>query len=98
MLTNNLSLLLQRSLGEVFENISESVANKVEPVNSDFETISNDHENKKAEYFEEIISRVKTRLSTCQITQEKYLVLSVLPKSWNTYKISKMRNFKIGFT
>ncbi|KAJ8664655.1 hypothetical protein QAD02_006317 [Eretmocerus hayati] len=81
-------LSVKRCLDETFDQISESLAKKMRILNPGFEGPSTLLE--EARFYKEIIQQLKDKLSNCESSRERYLLLTVLPRTWSAYQIQQV--------
>ncbi|KAJ8666784.1 hypothetical protein QAD02_008446 [Eretmocerus hayati] len=78
----------KRYLNETFDRITDSLTKKVKILNPEFEGSSILLEEARA--YREIIQQLKDKLSTCENSRQRYLLLTVLPRTWNAYRIQQV--------
>ncbi|KAJ8672824.1 hypothetical protein QAD02_004084 [Eretmocerus hayati] len=82
------TLSVKRYLDVTFDQISESLAKKMRILNPGFEGPSTLLE--EARFYKEIIQQFKDKLSNCESSRERYLLLTVLPRTWSAYQIQQV--------
>ncbi|KAJ8672151.1 hypothetical protein QAD02_003410 [Eretmocerus hayati] len=88
VLNTDMRLTHKRCLNETFDQITESLTKKMRILNPRFEESSTLAE--EARRYREIIDQLLEKLSNCENSRERYLLLSVLPKRWSAYQIRKI--------
>ncbi|KAJ8668569.1 hypothetical protein QAD02_010232 [Eretmocerus hayati] len=83
------SRVFRRSIDESFGAEVGSVAKKMKILNPELKIPNLKSDSENAAYFKEMIEQLKEKLPSCKDTEEKYRLLSILPKSWPAYQIQK---------
>ncbi|KAJ8668574.1 hypothetical protein QAD02_010237 [Eretmocerus hayati] len=83
------SRVFRRSIDESFGAVVGSVAKKMKILNPELKIPNLKSDSENAAYFKEMIEQLKEKLPSCKDTEEKYRLLSILPKSWPAYQIQK---------
>ncbi|KAJ8666802.1 hypothetical protein QAD02_008464 [Eretmocerus hayati] len=78
----------QRYLNETFDQITDSLTKKMKILNPEVEGSSTLLEEARA--YREIIQQLKDKLSTCENSRQRYLLLTVLPRTWNACRIQQV--------
>ncbi|KAJ8666815.1 hypothetical protein QAD02_008477 [Eretmocerus hayati] len=68
--------------------LSHSLMKEMKILNPEFEGSSTLLE--EAGAYREIIQQLKDKLSTCENSRQRYLLLTVLPRTWNAYRIQQV--------
>ncbi|KAJ8666722.1 hypothetical protein QAD02_008384 [Eretmocerus hayati] len=78
----------ERYVNETFDQITDSLTEKMKILNSEFEGSSTLPEEARA--YREIIQQLKDKLSTCGNSRQRYLLLTVLPRTCDAYRIQQV--------